>query len=160
MSTPCRGGTVGVIGPGSVLAVRTRPEEGTMTSKTVVLLSAAACSALLLTAPSPASAHVSSVTSRSTCTQGTHAMLTLSHDDGHVEAEIELHADHARHTWKLRFYNEKTLALTVSRRAGAEGRGGTLSESRLLTNHAGKDLVTVTATNTVTRERCVVRATV
>ena len=33
-------------------------------------------------------------------------MLTLSHDDGHVEAEMELHADKAGHLWKVRLYNE------------------------------------------------------
>jgi hypothetical protein len=129
-----------------------------MTSRVLVLSAAAAASLLLLSAPT-ASAIGPGVVSKSTCTQGTNAMLTLSHDDGHVEAEIELHADAAGHIWKVRFYNEKAKALTVSQRANAEDGGGTLSVSRLLTNHAGTDQITATATNQVTKERCVVRAT-
>jgi hypothetical protein len=86
-------------------------------------------------------------------------MLTLSHDDGHVEAEIELHSNHAGQVWTVRFYNENVKEFTGSRRANAEGSGGTLSVSRLLTNHAGTDVITATATNRVTKERCVVRAT-
>jgi phosphatidate phosphatase APP1 len=126
----------------------------------MLILSAAVLgSMLVLSAPTTASAVGPSVVSKSTCTQGTNAMLTLSHDDGHVEAEMELHADKAGHTWKVRFYNEKVKALTVSQRTNSEDGGGTLSVSRLLTNHAGTDRITATATNQATKERCVVRAT-
>jgi hypothetical protein len=87
-------------------------------------------------------------------------MLTLSHDDGHVEAEIELHSDKAGDTWKLRFYNESIRAMTVSRQAGASDGGGTLSVSRLLAHHPGTDAITATAINQVTKERCLVRAAI
>jgi hypothetical protein len=130
-----------------------------MTSRRILLSTAAVCSLLVLSAPMTASAVGPGVVSKSTCTQGTNAMLTLSHDDGHVEAEIELHADQAGHTWKVRFYNENVKALTVSQQTNAEDGGGTLSVSRLLTNHAGTDRITATATNQFTKERCVVRAT-
>jgi hypothetical protein len=129
-----------------------------MKSRLLILSAAVVGSLLVLSAPTTASAVGPSVVSKSTCTQGTNAMLTLSHDDGHVEAEIELHADKAGHTWKVRFYNENVKALTVSQRTNSEDGGGTLSVSRLLTNHAATDRITATATNQVTKERCVVRA--
>lgn len=130
-----------------------------MKSRLFILSAAALGSLLVLSAPMPASAVSPGVVSKSTCTQGTSAMLTLSHDDGHVEAEIELHADRAGHVWKVRFYNENVKALTVTKQANAADGGGTLSVSRLLTNHEGTDRITATATNQVTKERCVVRAT-
>ena len=130
-----------------------------MTSRVLVLSATAICSVLVLSAPTSASAAAPGVVSRSTCTQGTNAMLTLSHDDGHVEAEIELHADRAGQTWKVLFYNENVREFAVSQRTSPEDGGGTLSVSRLLANHAGTDRITATATNRVTKERCVVRAT-
>jgi hypothetical protein len=129
-----------------------------MRSRMLVLSAAVVGSLLVLSAPTTASAIGPGVVSKSSCTQGTNAMLTLSHDDGHVEAEMELHADKAGHVWKVRFYNESVKAVTVSRQANSEDGGGTLSVSRLLTNHAGTDAITATATNQVTKERCVVRA--
>jgi hypothetical protein len=129
-----------------------------MTSRVLILSAALVGSLLVLGAPTSASAVGPSMVSKSTCTQGTKAMLTLSHDDGHVEAEMELHADKAGHIWKVRFYNETVKALTVSQRTNSEDGGGTLSVSRLLTNHAGTDAITASATNQVTKERCVVRA--
>jgi hypothetical protein len=81
-------------------------KEGVMTSRMLILPAVLVGSVLVLSAPTSASAVGASVVSKSTCTQGTNAMLTLSHDDGHVEAEMELHADKAGHIWKVRFYNE------------------------------------------------------
>ncbi len=130
-----------------------------MTTPMLILSTAVVGSLLVLSAPTTASAVGPGVVSTATCTQGANAMLTLSHDDGHVEAEIELHTDQAGQMWKVRFYNENVKALTVSQRADSEDGGGTLSVSRLLTNHAGTDRITATATNQVTEERCVVRAT-
>ncbi len=140
-------------------SINRNTKEVIMTSRILILSTIVVGSLLVLTVPTTASAVVPSVMSRSTCTQGTNAMLTLSHDDGHVEAEIELHADRAGHIWKVRFYNETVKELTVMQRMNSEDGGGTLSVSRLVTNHAGTDRITVTATNQATRERCVVRAT-
>lgn len=131
-----------------------------MTRRTVARSVVSVCTALLLSAPMTASALAPAMTVRTTCTEGTRAALTLSHDDGRVEAEIELHAGRGGEVWKLHFYNESVKALSVSRRTSGTTSGGTLSVSRLLTNHAGKDRIKVTATNQVTGERCVVRATI
>jgi len=131
-----------------------------MKSGLLILSVAVVGSLLALSAPTTASAVGPSVVSKSTCTQGTKAMLTLSHDDGHVEAEMELHADKAGQLWKVRFYNEGVKALTVSERTNSSDGGGTLSVSRLLTDHGGTDAITATATNQVTKERCVVRASI
>jgi hypothetical protein len=87
-------------------------------------------------------------------------MLTLSHDDGHVEAEVELHSDKAGDAWKVRFYNDSVRAATVSRQAGSADVGGSLSVSRLLTHHSGSDAIAATAINQVTKERCLVRASI
>jgi hypothetical protein len=114
---------------------------------------------LVLGVPATASAMTESVVARSTCSQGTNAMLTLSHDDGHVEAEIELHAHRSGQAWTVRFYNEGVRERTVVRSTNSEDGGGTLSVSRLLTNHAGTDAIKATALNTVTGERCVVSGT-
>lgn len=123
-----------------------------------LILSASVVGLLLVLAAPTASAVGPGVVARSTCSQGTNAMLTLSHDDGRVEAEIELHTDNAGDVWKVRFYNENVRALAVKQRANAEDGGGTLSVSRLLTHHAGTDRITVIATNQATQERCVARA--
>ena len=114
---------------------------------------------LVIGIPAPASGLSPTVMVRSTCTQGTNAMLTLSHDDGHVEAEIELHAREAGQVWTVRFFNEGVRELTVRRSANAEDGGGTLSVSRLLTDHSGANTIKATAVNRSTGERCVVQAT-
>jgi hypothetical protein len=124
-----------------------------------VIAAVAIGSAVLLATPLAASAAGPGVVTRTACAQGTNAMLTLSHDDGHVEAEIELHGHEAGQPWTIRFYNEKVREVTVSQRSTAADGGGTLSVSRLMTNHAGTDSITVTAVNKITKERCVVRAT-
>ena len=131
-----------------------------MLSRLRILSGAVAGSLLALSAPASALAFGPSVVTTSTCTQGANAMLTLSHDDGQVEAEMELHAGRAGHLWTVRFYNEGVKVLTVSQRAGSSDGGGTLSVSRLLINHAGTDEIRATATNQVTKERCVVRASI
>lgn len=131
-----------------------------MKSRLRILSVAVVGSLLVLSAPASALAVGPSVVTKSTCTQGTNAMLTLSHDDGHVEAEMELHADKAGHVWKVRFYNEGVRELTVSQRTNSSDGGGTLSVSRLLADHGGTDAITATATNQVTKERCVVRASI
>jgi hypothetical protein len=131
-----------------------------MKSRLRVLSVTVAGSLLVLIAPASALAIGPSMVTKSTCPQGTNAMLTLSHDDGHVEAEMELHADKAGQVWRIRFYNEGVRALTVSQRTNSSEGGGTLSVSRLLTDHSGTNAITATATNQVTKERCVVRASI
>jgi hypothetical protein len=111
-------------------------------------------------APSSAWGVSPGVIARAACTHGTSAMLTLSHDDGHVEAEVELHSDQAGDAWKVRFYNDNVRAATVWRQTGSADGGGSLSVSRLLTHHPGSDAIAATAINQVTKERCLVRATI
>jgi hypothetical protein len=123
-----------------------------------VLTAAAVGAALLMTTPaSPVFASNSEVVSRGICPQGTRSMLTLSHDDGQLEAEIELHANKAGQPWRIRFYNEGTREVSVTRIMGSADGGGSLSVSRLLTDHAGPSNITATAVNRATGERCVVQ---
>ena len=93
------------------------------------------------------------------CTAGTRALLTLSRDDGHIEAEIELHSPRAGQPWRIRFFNDGIRITTVNRQTKASEGGGTLSVSRLLDDHAGSDVIKVTAKNRATKERCVVSGT-
>lgn len=90
------------------------------------------------------------------CTGGTRARLTLSRDDGHIEAEIELHTTKVGQSWRVQFSTEGVrFASVVKRTVPEDGRGG-LSVSRLATDHAGPDMVTVRARNLGSGERCVV----
>jgi hypothetical protein len=91
------------------------------------------------------------------CNAGTRALLTLSRDDGHIEAEIELHARRAGQRWRVRFFSDGIAVTTVNRKATASEGGGTLSVSRLLDDHAGPDVIKVVVKNRVTKERCVVK---
>jgi hypothetical protein len=138
--------------------VKRNKKVGIMKIRMRTLSAAVVGSLLVLSAPAGALAVGVSVVAKATCTQGTNAMLSLSHDDGHVEAEVELHAGKAGEVWKVRFYNEGVRAHTATQRTTSSDGGGTLSVSRLLTNHSGTDVITATATNRVTSERCVVRA--
>ncbi|CAB4969478.1 unannotated protein [freshwater metagenome] len=128
-------------------------------AKRIVTGSALVGALLVLAVPATASAMTASAVARSTCTQGSNAMLTLSHDDGHVEGEIELHTGKAGQPWTVRLYSDGVREWTVTRSTSSEDGGGTLSVSRLLTHHAGVDAIKATAVNKMTGERCVVRAT-
>lgn len=89
------------------------------------------------------------------CTGSSRARLTLSRDDGHIEAEIELHTAKVGQAWRVQFSTEGVrFASVLTRTVPEDGRGG-LSVSRLATDHAGADIVTVRARNLGSGERCV-----
>jgi hypothetical protein len=93
------------------------------------------------------------------CSAGSRARLTLSRDDGHVEAEMEIHTAKVGQHWRLQFSTEGVGFATVVRITRPEdGRGG-LSVSRLATDHAGPDVITVQARNLDTNELCTVQGT-
>jgi hypothetical protein len=119
-----------------------------------------ATAGLVLATPVPAAASTLVSATNATCTLGTKALLTLSHDDGHVEAEIELHAAKSGQSWRIRFFNDGVRVLTLTRNTVAEDGGGTLSSSRLLTDHADGNVITVRVVNQATGERCAVSASV
>jgi hypothetical protein len=93
------------------------------------------------------------------CSAGSRARLTLSRDDGHVEAEMEIHTAQVGEHWRLQFSTEGTGFATVVKMTRPEdGRGG-LSVSRLATDHAGPDVVTVRARSLDTNEVCTIQGT-
>jgi hypothetical protein len=93
------------------------------------------------------------------CSAGSRARLTLSRDDGHVEAEMEIHTAMVGEHWKLQFSTEGVGFATVVKMTRPEdGRGG-LTASRLATDHAGPDVITVRARNLDTNELCTAQGT-
>ena len=113
---------------------------------------------MALAAPGVANAKAGDVIVSGKCSAASTSKLKLSPDNGRIEVEFDVDQNVVGHLWKVRISDNGTLVARA--KATTTAPSGSFTVGRRITNLAGTDMVTATAKNTVTGERCSATASI
>jgi hypothetical protein len=122
-----------------------------------VLIAGGLAMSIMASASPSATAATTSVVRNGTCSGTSTWKLTLTHDNGRIESDLEVQTNKAGQTWRSRFSDNGTVFARVTRTTGADG---SFSVTRYAPNQAGPDTIRVRSTNLTTAEVCRARATI
>ena len=121
-----------------------------------ILTTLALGASLALTIAAPAQAKGVDVRANGTCSRASTSKIRLRPDNGRIETEFEVDQNRVGQHWNVSIADNgvvvaRTAATTVA-------PSGSFTVRRLLANRAGTDHVVARASNPVTGESCVARA--
>ncbi len=119
-------------------------------------LAAIALTGALVAAPAPAAlARGTEVRTSGACSSGATWELKAKTDDGRIQVELEVDSNRVGQTWSVRLKDNGVLVHSGTARTVAPS--GSFSVGRRVTNRAGTDTITATATRTTTGQKCSAR---
>lgn len=122
-------------------------------------LTATALGAVLLlgaAGAAPAAAKSGDVRVAGRCTARTTSKLKVKHDDGRIEAELEVDSNRNGQRWNVRLTDQGVLVFAGA--ATTKAPSGSFEVERRIPNRAGTDVIRATATNPATGETCTATA--
>lgn len=128
-----------------------------MTTSRTSRLAATALGALLLVgaagvAPASAKGGGGDVRVAGRCTGRTTSKLKVKHDDGRIEAEVEVDSNRNGQRWNVHITDQGVQVFAGT--AITKAPSGSFEVERRIPNRAGTDVITATATNPATGETC------
>jgi hypothetical protein len=110
---------------------------------------------LVATAAPGALAKGLEVRSSGTCTQGATWKMKAKADDGRLEVELEVDSNRVGQAWAVQMKDNGVLVYSGTRTTVAPS--GSFEVERRITNRAGADTITATATHAPTGQKCSAR---
>ena len=134
-----------------------------MTTSRTSRLAATALGALLLVgaagvAPASAKGGGGDVRVAGRCTARSTSKLKVKHDDGRIEAELEVDSNRVGQRWNVRLTDQGVQVFSGT--ATTTAPSGSFEVERRIANRAGVDVVRATATNPATGETCTATASI
>jgi len=119
-----------------------------------LIATALAVPTLALSAPAAQAKHggATRVKAVGVCTAASTSKLKAKLDDGRLEVEFEVDARRRGQVWAVSL-TDNTVTVWSGNRV-TKGRSASFSVEKKIPNQAGADVITATATNTVTGENC------